>query len=102
MHIDEMLHKGCIVEFAWQGVGPFRVLALGGQWLGKLVASAWQARGKLVASGPFFWQALVLPFWGSKNVRVFNVSGFGNPVKEGAASAAISLNANNEKEFQKM
>ena len=34
------------------------------KWLGKLVASAWQARGKLVASGPFFWQAPVLPFWG--------------------------------------
>ena len=53
-------------QAAWQGVGPFRVLALDGQCLGKLMASAWQASGKLVASGPFFWQAPVLPFfvWG--------------------------------------
>ena len=64
--LDRLGFGGCAVAWqaAWQGVGPFRVLALGGQWLGKLVASAWQARGKLVASGPFFWQALVLPFWG--------------------------------------
>ena len=46
-------------QAAWQGVGLFRVVAFGGQWPGKLVASAWQARGKLVASGPFLWQALV-------------------------------------------
>ena len=51
-------------QATWQGVGLFRVVAFGGQWPGKLVASAWQARGKLVASGPFFWQAPVLPFWG--------------------------------------
>ena len=64
--LDRLGFGGCAVAWqaAWQGVGPFRVLALGGQWPGKLMASAWQARGKLVASGPFFWQAPVLPFLG--------------------------------------
>ena len=63
---------------AWQGVGLFRVVAFGGQWPGKLVASAWQARGKLVASGPFLWQALVAAIWEGQKVSVFNRSGLAN------------------------
>ena len=68
-------------QAAWQGVGLFRVVAFGGQWPGKLVASAWQARGKLVASGPFLWQALVAAIWEGEKVCVFNISGLENPAQ---------------------
>ena len=68
-------------QAAWQGVGLFRVVAFGGQWPGKLVASAWQARGKLVASGPFLWQALVAAIWEGGKVCVFNSSGLENPAQ---------------------
>ena len=68
-------------QAAWQGVGLLRVVAFGGQWPGKLVASAWQARGKLVASGPFLWQALVAAIWERGKVCVFNSSGLENPAQ---------------------
>ena len=68
-------------QAAWQGVGLLRVVAFGGQWPGKLVASAWQARGKLVASGPFLWQALVAAIWEVQIVCVFNISGLENPAQ---------------------
>ena len=81
--LDRLGFGGCAVAWqaAWQGVGPFRALALDGQWLGKLVASAWQARGKLVASGLFFGKRPFYHFGGGRNVHVFDVSGFGNPAQ---------------------
>ena len=78
---EQLLAARVARQAAWQGVGLFRVVAFGGQWPGKLVASAWQARGKLVASGPFLWQALVAAIWEGGKVCVFNNSGLENPAQ---------------------
>ncbi len=73
MWLDRLGFGGCAVAWqaARQGVGPFRVLALGGQWLGKLVASAWQARGKLVASDPFFLASARFTILGEAKTHAF-------------------------------
>ena len=43
--------------------------------------SAGQARGKLVVSGPFLWQAFVAAIWEGEKVCVFNISGLENPAQ---------------------